>query len=79
MDSDGETPPPDAPSAHRDVFRPFRGFASAAVRPARAAESGVGAGREFPECSGKGCRVNIPYCPVRHALRGWIVFFYVAT
>ena len=38
------------------IFARFAGsgFAAVRVRPARAAESGVGAGREFPECPGKG-------------------------
>ena len=37
------------------------GFAAARVRPARAAESGVGAGREFPECTGKGAPRPAPH------------------
>ena len=63
MGSGGETPPPDAPSAHRDVFRPFRrfGVAAARVRLVRLAKSGIGAGPEFPEYPDKGAERPAPH------------------
>ena len=48
--------PPDIRGASGAIFARFAGsgFAAVRVRLARAAESGFGAGREFPECPGKG-------------------------
>ena len=52
----GDYPPRTFPARPGAIFARFAGsgFAAARVRPARVAESGVGAGREFPECPGKG-------------------------
>ena len=45
------------------IFARFAGsgFAAVRVRPARLSESGVGAGREFPECPGKGAERPAPH------------------
>ena len=56
-------PPLDAFSASGAIFARFAGsgFAAVRVRPARAAESGVGAGRESPECPDKGAGRPAPH------------------
>ena len=52
----GGLSPPNIRGASGAIFARFAGsgFAAVRVRLARAAESGVGARREFPECPGKG-------------------------
>ena len=52
----GDYPPRTFPARPGAIFARFAGsgFAAVRVRPARVAESGVGAGRKFPECTGKG-------------------------
>ena len=59
----GGLSPPNIPSASGAIFARFAGsgFAAVRVRLARAAESGVGAGREFPECPDKGAERPAPH------------------
>ena len=59
----GYTPPGHSQRVQGAIFARFAGsgFAVARVRPAHVAESRVGAGREFPECPGKGWRKTIAH------------------
>ena len=59
----GGLSPPNIPGASGAIFARFAGsgFAAVRVRLARPAESGVGAGREFPECPGQGARRPAPH------------------
>ena len=59
----GDYPPRTFAARPGAIFARFAGsgFAAVRVRPARAAESGVGAGREFPKCPGKGAGRPAPH------------------